>query len=324
MKLNRICICLLVFAAVSTSALAAGNSSARMLPGFAAGGVRVQTDEAADYKAWYDANDAKDFAKAYDLAKAFVTKYTSGASSDYLKKWIPAKRGELFNTALTAKDVTKMLQYGNEALAEDPNQVDYLYLLSVAIYNYEIAQKNFAHSKELTDFNQRIISLVDSGKIPAAFATDKTFNKNNLIASLNQQIGVIALKNGENDKALAVFQKAASLNPKDAYNYLQIGAITYNTTYKAAADKYQAFPEDARKDPEGKPEVKAALDEVNKQTDLVIDNWAHYIALEANPDATVKKGLTDLYAFRHPDMADGLQKLIDQYKSGNGPVNPKP
>jgi tetratricopeptide (TPR) repeat protein len=324
MKLNRVCICLLVIAAVSTSALAAGNSGSRTSLRFGAVGARVQADEAADYKAWYDANDAKDYAKAYGLAKAFVAKYPSSANNEYLKKWIPATRGLLFNTVWTAKDVTKMLEYGNEALTEDPNNIDYLYLLSVAIYSYEISQKNFAHAKELIDFNQRLISLLDSGKVPAAFAKDTTFNKNTLIASLNQQIGVIALKDGDTTKAFGIFQKASSLNPKDPYNYLQIGLITYTTTYKAAADKYQALPKEDREAAEPKPEVKAALDEVNKQTDMVIDNWAHYVALEANPDSQVKSGLTELYKFRHPDMPDGLQKLIDQYKSGNGPVNPKP
>jgi len=281
-------------------------------------------DEAADYKAWYDANEAKDMAKAYDLAKAFVAKYPTGANTDYLKRWIPPTRGGLFNTALTAKDVSKMLQYGNEALAGDPNDIDYLYLLSVAIYSYEILQKNFEHATQLVDFNQRIVSLLDSGKVPNAFAKDTTFNKNTLIASLNQQIGVVALKNGDNDKAISVFQKASSLNPKDPYNYLQIGVLTYSSKYKVAAEKYQAFSAEDRGAAEPKPEVKAALDEVNKQTDIVIENWAHYVALEANPDAQVKSGLTELYKFRHPDTPDGLQKLIDQYKSGGGAVNPKP
>jgi tetratricopeptide (TPR) repeat protein len=317
MNLKRVCICLLIFSTVTVPVLAAGSSGA-MISSRVFNSASLQ-DEGADYKAWYDANGAKDYEKAYDLAKSFVAKYPSSEKTEYLKKWIPATRGQLFNAALGAKDVAKMLPYGNEALAENPNDIDYLYLLSVAIYSYEISQKNYAHAKEQVDFNQRLISLLDSGKVPAAFSKDTTFNKNNLIASLNQQIGVIALKDGDNDKALAVFQKAATLNPKDSYNYLQIGLITYSTKYKTAADKYQAFSaEDRGSD---KPEVKAALDEVNKQTDIVIDNWAHYLALQANPEASVKSGAAELYKFRHPDARDGLQKLIDQYKGG-GAVNP--
>ena len=321
MNLKRICICLLVFATVTVPVLAAGNSNVRVSSNAVITAQATQ-DEGADYKAWYDANDAKDYAKAYDLAKAFIAKYPNSANVTYLKGWIPSVRGTLFNAALNAKDVKKMLDLGNEALAEDPNNIDYLYLLSVAIYSYEIAQKNNEHASQLVDFNKRIISLLDSGKVPAAFATDKTFNKNNLSASLYQQIGVVELNNNQKDKALEVFQKAASLNPKDAYNYLQIGTLIYATKYIPASEKYGAFStEDKGSD---KPEVKAALDEVNKQADVVIDNWAHYVALEASPAASIKSGLDTLYKFRHSDSTEGLQKLIDQYKSGNGPVNPKP
>ena len=319
MNLNRICICLLVFAAVTVPVLATGNPHGRVSSSLLSE-PSFQGDEGADYKAWYDANGAKDFEKAYDLAKAFVAKYPSSANTTYLKGWIPATRGQLFNTALGAKDVTKMLVYGNEALAEDATNVDYLYLLSVAIYNFEMAQNNFGHSSEEIDFNQRLIKQIEAGKVPANFAKDPNWKKEAFLGALYQQLGVIMDKKGDTEGAIVSYQKSAALDPKNSYNYLQIGVLTYRTKYKTAADKLAAFPPEKRNAPEPDAEVKAVLDEVNKQTDVVIEAWAHYMAVDAKPEASVKSGLTELYKFRHPDMPDGLQKLIDQYKGGA--VNP--
>jgi len=47
--------------------------------------------EADAYKAWYDANAAKDYAKAMPLAKAYIEKFPTGKYTEYLKKtWIPS------------------------------------------------------------------------------------------------------------------------------------------------------------------------------------------------------------------------------------------
>src|SRR5438552_3041489 len=48
--------------------------------------------EAAAYKAWYDANQLKDYAKAMELAKAYLEKFPNGNAKnvEFLKnKWIP-------------------------------------------------------------------------------------------------------------------------------------------------------------------------------------------------------------------------------------------
>src|SRR5713226_6799964 len=81
--------------------------------------------EAAAYKAWFDANGLKDYAKAMDLAKAYLEKFPSGKYADYLKnKWIPGMRGYFFKQAADAKNVSEVIRIGKEVLAQDPDNLD--------------------------------------------------------------------------------------------------------------------------------------------------------------------------------------------------------
>src|SRR5204863_2074044 len=130
------------------------------------------------------------------------------------------------------------------------------------------------------------------------------------------------------DKALAEYEKAAQLEPSNATFFFHCGRI-HNDKYAAAAQKYQGMPEADRDAAEPKPEVKAALEEVNKQADAVITCWARFLGLSAGKDgfsqdtrSKIEKALADLYKYRHPEATpDSLQKLIDQNKSATPPVS---
>ena len=220
------------------------------------------------------------------------------------------------------KDVAKMLQLGNEALAEDPNNLDYLYLLAYAIRQDELASKNYSHANEAADYSIRAAKLIEDGKVPAVVEKAK-FQKNSTLAYLYQNLALIEANKKNTDKALEYYTKAAALDTGDPGNYLACGSL-HQAKYQAAAAKYQAIPEADRTAAEPKPEVKAALDNVNKEADAVIECWAHFMAVSANNSAyastrtQVGAALTDLYKYRHPDSPDGLQKLIDQYKAQAG------
>jgi tetratricopeptide (TPR) repeat protein len=276
--------------------------------------------EADAYKAWFDSRS--DIPKAMELAKAYLQKFPTGQYADYLKKWIPSQRGIMFNQAMNAKDVNKMLQLGNESLAEDPNNLDYLYLLAYAIRQDELAATNYSHAAEEADYSSRAIKLIEDGKVPGVVPKDK-FNKNQTLSYLYQTLALIDAKKKNTNKALEYYSKAASLDPTDPSNYLACGSM-HQMKYQAAAAKYQAIPEADRTAADPKPEVKAALDDVNKEADSVIECWARFMAVSANnaaygPTRTqVSSALTDLYKYRHPDSPDGLQKLIDQYKAQAG------
>ncbi|HWP42114.1 MAG TPA: tetratricopeptide repeat protein [Blastocatellia bacterium] len=283
-----------------------------------------KAEEAAAYKAWYDAHQAKDYQKAMQLAKEYLKKYPTGERADYLKKqWIPQIRAYQFNQAMQAKNTAEMIKIGNEALADDPENLDYLYLLAINIRTNELfaSPPNYSHASEAMDYTQRSIRIIEGGKLPTGIDASK---KDATLAVLYQNLAVIEAKNNNNDKALEYYKKSSSLDPGNtslnAFNYLACGSL-HQMKYQAAAQKYQSFPEEDRTADPPKEEVKAALDEVNAQADAVIDCWARFLGLTAKNNTypgtrdQVLKAATDLYKYRHPDSPDGLQKLIDQYSN---------
>ena len=277
--------------------------------------------EVAAYKAWYDAQALKDPVKELETGKAFLAKFPNSQNAAFVKASVTRARGQLFNKALQAKNVADMMTIANESLAEDPNNLDYLYLLSYNIRSIEMEANppNFSHSAQLSDYTRRTIALIEQGKVPAVVDKAK-WNQNSALSYLYQTIGRIEAHNKSVDKALEAYKKASTLDPGNAYNFFACGQL-HQGRYAAAVQKYQALPEADRTAPEPKPEVKAALDEVNATADAVIDCWARFMGLtvEKNPFGAVRgeveKVLTELYKFRHPESTDGLQKLIEQYKT---------
>ena len=275
-------------------------------------------EEADAYAAWY--NVKTDPSKAVGLAKAYLEKYPDGKYAKYLKGWV---RPYLFNEAIASKNTNEMIRIGKEALAEDPNNLDYLYLMAFNIRTNELSASpaNYSHGADVADFSQRAVKLIEEGKIPGVVPKEH-WKQGPVLAMLYHNIALVEGKNKNVDKALELYKKAADLDPTTPTYFLAMGNL-YQEKYQAAYQRYQALPQSDREAADPKPEVKAALDEVNSHADQVIQSWARFMALTANVDAwkatrdQVNDILTNLYKYRHPDDAQGLQKLIEQFK-GNG------
>jgi len=283
-------------------------------------------EEADLYKKFYDLSKT-DIPGAMEAAKAYLQKFPNGANAAYLKKWIPSARTTLLQKATQEKNVSEIIRLSKESIAEDPEkEVDYLTFLVGQIGQNEIFAQppNFTHATDAAGFAQRSISLIESGKKPC----EPKFVPNVALGYLNYVLAVIEKNNKNIDKSLAYFQKAATQEPNNPQYFLQCGAL-HQQKYAAAATKFQAIP-DADRDAEPdkmKPEVKSALDDVNKEADAVIQCWARFMGLTMDKPAgweatrgQVEKVLTDLYKFRHNDSTEGLQKLIEQNR-GNSSSN---
>jgi tetratricopeptide (TPR) repeat protein len=299
-------------------------------------------EEAAAYKLWFDANAAKDYPKAMELAKAYLEKFPSGKYADYLKnKWIPSLYPTFFNQAVQAKNVPEIIRIGKEVLARDTDNLDYLSALVVQIRTLELFANppNFAHAAEAAEFAERAIRLIEAGKVPTG-ADPQKFNKPVTLGYMHQTLAVIYEHDKNIDKALAEYEKAAGFDPSNITYFFHSGRI-HNDKYNAAAQKYEAaqkkvdaIPEADRNAAEAKPEVKAALDEakaalaeVKGQAAAVINYWARYLGLTTDKpnDArtTVLGVVTGLYKFLN-NKEDGLQKLIDDNKASPTPVKMTP
>ena len=295
-------------------------------------------EEAAAYKAWFDANGLKDYVKAMELAKAYLEKFPAGKYAGYLKdKWIPQMRGYFFKLAADAKNVPEVIRIGKEVLAADPDNLDYLSALVVQIRSNELfaSPPNYAHAAEATEFAERAIRLIDAGKIPAA-ADPKVFNKNVTLAYMHQTIAVIYDHDKNVDKALAEYEKAGTLEPTNPAFSFHCGRI-HNDKYAGLREKYDALqkkvdaiPEADRNAADPKPDVKtllseakASLAEVDGQADAVINCWARFLGLtaEKNPwgdtRGKILAAFTEFYKYRHNGSTDGMDKLIDQNRGSS-------
>ena len=306
--------------------LMAPMMAAAFMPGISYQDDAAKAAEAAAYAAWYEAYTAKDLEKGFDLSKAFLAKFPNSDKAAYMKKYIVTTRAQLFNKARTDKNIPEEIKLGNEALAEDPENLEYLFLLSLDIRSNELftSPPNYSHSNELVDYSRRTVKLLEAGKVPTV--VDKTkWNQNQQLGALYDSLARIEAKNKSNDKALELFKKAASLDSSNASYFFALGSL-YNEKYMVAATKYAAFPQTDREATEPKPEIKTALDEANANADMVIENWAKFMALTIGSDPwkptrdQVNTSLTAMYKYRHPDDVDGLQKLIDKYKSNGSPA----
>jgi hypothetical protein len=279
-------------------------------------------EEAAAYKAWYDANQAKDYPKAMELAKAYLDKFPSGKYAKYLKDtWIPPIRAKLLQDAVQAKNIPEIIRLGKEAVAANPDSLDFPLFLATQMRTLDT---NFQNTAETTEFTQNAIRLIEAGKTPTKA---DGYDKNKTLAYLHDSLAAIDENKKSPEKALEQYHTAAMLDPSTARYFFNCGRL-HQDRYVAAAQKYQGFPQEARTAAEPSAEVKAALDEVNKEADGVINCWARFLALKSDYSEDTKKkvmtALTDLYKYRHNDSTDGLQKLIDDNKTSPTPVSMTP
>jgi tetratricopeptide (TPR) repeat protein len=279
------------------------------------------------YKAWYEAKKAGDNTKVIEIAKEFVEKFPNSKMITYVKPSIQTSRTVLLTKATTDKNVSEIINQAKLAISENPDkELDYDSFIVAQIATLELYAQppNFSHAREATEYAQKSISLIDAGKTPST----PDFKKNVALAYLYNVQAVIAKNDKNTDKALEMYQKAASYEPANPQYYLQCGSL-HQQKYAAAANEYQQFPEDKRvvEPDKMEPAVKASLDKVNGEADAVIKCWAKFVGLTRDKKewdgtrAQVEKVLTDLYKFRHNDSTDGLEQLIESFRSGSGPAS---
>ena len=291
-------------------------------------------EEAAAYKAWYDANAKAtaskaydDYAKALELAVDFLQKYPSSKNAAYLKdKWIPQIRAYMLGQAVTAKNLPEIVRLGKALVAASPDNVDYPNYLAGQLRSLDT---NFQYSADTTEFAQAAIRLLESGKALTPGQDGKVPDKNKSEAVLYWTIASVNEHDKNADKALENYHHAAALDPMTPLYFFACGRLNL-PKYQAASDEYLKLPEADRTATEPKPEVKAALEAVNKATDNVINCWARFMGLTvgnkdwADTRTKVEGTLTDLYKYRNNNSTEGLQKLIDANKNSPTPVSMTP
>ncbi len=276
-------------------------------------------DEAALYRAFHEASQANDTAKAIEAAKAYLEKFPSGQYTAAVKQWQDTARMTQLDSAIKEKRTADMIKAGEEILKADAENLNVIYALAFNIRRNELLASPpvYTNAAAAVDYAKKGIALVEAGKTLTGVAS---FDKNATLAWMTQILAINEGKNGAAAEAIKLYEKSTSLAPSDplvARNLLSVVSLR-QSKYGELAKAYNALPDADRAAPEPKPEVKAAKDALNAEADALIDSAAAFVAYGRSkglPPATVDRVNTMLetvYKGRFPEDAalDGLKKII--------------
>ncbi len=272
-------------------------------------GMEEIQDEGSAYRAWHQASQAGDNAKAMDAAKAYLAKYPAGQYAQFLTGWLGTAKMAALDAAIKEKRAADVATVGREILAGDPENLNVIY--AVALY---------APPADGVEFAKKAIALVEAGKTLSGV---QNFDKNATLAKLIQVLAVDAQKNASPAEAMKLYEQSTSLAPQDPLVAGKNLYAVYNmrlATYLEAVKAWNAIPEADKAVPEPKPEVKAALALVDKESDTLVDSAAAFVAYATAKNMApaardkVNQLLESTYKRRHPEDATlaGLQKLLQE------------
>ena len=266
---------------------------------------------------------------AYQAARDYMQRY--GKEDDqytrYMKVWIAAyeederarrlaaeraDREQQLLGSFTTKEFAKAYGLARQVLADNPDNVKVLIALGNGALNASFESHNESFNPDAAKYAEKAIQLIESGRTPDTWAPFK--NKEDALGSLYYALGFYELKTAP-DVAARNFIKAGQVdaerrNSPTTYSYL---AVAYE------GGQYKRLSEDFSKRFGNQPESaesKAALDNINKVLDRIIDAYARAVALAGTAaqqqaaKAQWMTRLTNFYKFRHNNSDAGLNEYI--------------
>jgi hypothetical protein len=322
-----------LLAPATAGALTLAAAALLVLHAAPAAAQEVVQDEGSAYRAWHEASQAGDSAKALAAAKDYLAKYPTGQYADFIKKWAGQARMAALDAAIKEKRTADMIATGNEILAADPENLAVLYSIAFNVRRNELlaAPPNYQNAPAAVEAANKAIALIEAGKtLPGV----QNFDKSAALAWLTQVLALNEQKGGSPDQAVKLFEKSTGYAPQDPQvagrNLLAVIAL-HQAGYVEAAKAFNAIPEADRGNAD-KPEVKAAREKLNSEADDVIDVAARFVALakvKGLPAATrdrVNQTLETIYKTRFPEdtALAGLQKILQEKETALGAPAPAP
>jgi hypothetical protein len=291
----------------------------------------VVTDDevkVAVYKQFWD-NRVPNPTVAYQAARDYMQRYSKEDDqyTRYLKAWIAAyeedertarlaaeraDREQQLLGSFTVKNYTKAYSLANPVLTDNPNNLRVLIALGYGAVAASSEARNETFNAEAAKHAAKAIQLIGSGRTPETWAPFK--GKEDVLGSLHYALGFYALKTNP-EAAIPSLITAAQVdadrrNSPTTYSLL---ALAYqNGPYKRLSDDYSKR---FANQPET-PESKAAIENINKVVDRIIDAYARGVALAGtNPQHQAAKTqsmaqLTNFYKFRNNNSDAGLNEFI--------------
>jgi hypothetical protein len=320
-------------ALATTGALVLFALALAILPAAPAAAQDVVQDEGSAYRAWHEASQAADGAKAIAAGRDYLAKYPTGQYAESIKKWAGAAQMGALDAAIKEKRTTDMIAVGQQILATEPENLNVLYALAFNIRRNELlaSPPSYQNAQAAVEFANKAIALIEAGKTLTGV---QTFDKNATLAWLTQILALNEQKNGSPENAIKLFEKSTGYAPQDpqtAGRNLLAEVALHQAGYVEAAKAFNALPE-ADRAAADKPEVKAAREKLNAEADGVIDVAARFVALAkvkglpAPVRDKVNQTLETIYKTRFPEDAAlaGLQKILQEKETTLAAPAPAP
>jgi hypothetical protein len=302
--------------------LALAFASAARLQAQPRNGTAVQeTDDevkVTTYKRFVD-NREPNPAAAYQAAKEYMARYSKEDDqyTRYLKVWMAAfekdeRQDALLRAIYDEKNYAAGFGLAKKVVADDPEDLKTLIALGYGGYLATTNARNETFNADSERYAQKAIQMIESGKTLEKWEPFK--NRDDALASLHYAIGFTELKARPEEsigRFIKVTQVDSDLRNTPSTFYLLSVAYEQGPYKRLSADYTKRFANQ----PET-PESKAALDNLNKVMDRIVDAYARAVALAGNdPQHQAKKAewtkrLTDLYKFRHDGSDAGLNEFI--------------
>ena len=216
----------------------------------------------------------------------------------------------LINAYAAAHQPDEVFAAGSDFLAKNPDSLRVLVVLML-LGTDQAKLKNTKFVGQSIQYGAHAIELLEANKKPADIGDDVWQQYKAVLPGMYQSMGVLNLLKGDLAEAKIRLTKAVEMAASDPFNYLFLAAVL-NEEYQNGAKHYKSMPDGPARDDELK-RVLASLD-------LVIDAYAHMIALSENNAALQparQQYLQDIesyYKYRHNNSTAGMQQLIDKYK----------
>ena len=249
-------------------------------------------------------DQVKDGAQKLALAETYQQIFNT-------EKELETIRPVILDAYFDAKRTDDAFALAASILAKQPENVFILARMTIAGTD-EAKRSNPKYVATSQQYGLKAIELIEANKKPADVTDEGWEKQKTILPALYQNTAILALMTGNSTEAKSRLEKAVTLDPAEAFNYVLLGSI--------ANDEYQKLAEIQKSMPSG-PQKTEALKRATEMMDKVIDFYAHGVAAsEGKPEYKqihdqLLQDLTPYYKYRHNKSTEGLQQLIDKYKT---------
>jgi hypothetical protein len=249
-------------------------------------------------------SEVPDAAQKVKLAEDFQKTFKDDADQEVIQL-------VMLDGLLAQKRTDEAFSYAASLLAKHPDNVAVMSLL--ALTGAEEAKKqNGKYVPVSLQYGVKSIDLIEANKKPANESDAMWERQKANLPILYLNMGVLSLVTSNPAEAKVRFEKASALNPAEPTSYALLGNIV--------DEEYQQLALTHRGLPAGK-EKEETLKKATEKMDQVIDLYARALGASAGKPAykaledQMRESITPYYKYRHGGSTEGLQQLIDKYKT---------